>query len=137
MTEAANTMPDAAMMQQLSVRVETLIRDNAEQRAILRDLTSAVSRLAVIEERQSSARSSIDRAFEEVKKTNSMIDELDARVKSLEIAHPANVATVGVVHKIAWLITAAVIGALLSMVLQRQPQQIQARAPVSASASSQ
>lgn len=117
------------MLRQLTAQVETLIRDNAEQRSILRELTQAVSRLAVIEERQTTAREGLERAFQEVRETQADIARLDGRVKTLEIAQPENKATANVVQKVMWLVTAAVIGALLALVLQRPPQNHQSSVP--------
>ena len=109
------------MFRQLTAQVETLIRDNAEQRQILRELTSAVARLAVIEERQSTAREALDRAFDEVRDAKSQVAAMDVRVKALEIAQPENKATANAVSRVTWLIVSAVVGALLALVLVRQP----------------
>ena len=121
-----NESPDNVMLRQISTQVENLIRDGSEQRQILRDhqlilqnMNATMAKFAVIEERQSTAREGLERAFQEIRSTNSMIDELDTRVKYLEIAHPANKAAVGVVQKISWLVVSAVVGALLVLVLQR------------------
>lgn len=117
------------MLRQLTAQVETLIRDGAEYRSILRELTSAVSRLAVMEERQIAAREALERAFVEIRDTQADIGKIDLRVKTLEIAQPENKATANVVQKAMWLVTAAVIGALLALVLQRPPQNHQTSVP--------
>lgn len=117
------------MLRQLTAQVETLIRDGAEYRSILRELTNAVSRLAVIEERQTAAREGLERAFTEIRDTQADISKIDLRVKTLEIADPKNRDTANVVQKVMWLVTAAVVGALLALVLQRPPSSNQTSLP--------
>lgn len=119
MPPAINQPSDEAMLRQLTTQVDGLSRRLDEQSGLLRELTSAVTRLAVIEERQANDRAAMDRAFQEIRETQADIAEVSSRVKTLEIAHPANKATASVVQKVTWLVVAAVIGALLALVLQR------------------
>lgn len=103
------------------MRMDDLSKRMDDQSNLLRELTHAVSKLAILEERQSAAREGLDRAFQEIRKCQQESDALDVRVKALEIAHPANKATASVVQRVGWLITAAVVGALLTLVLNKQP----------------
>lgn len=63
----------------LSQRMDNMQADLADMKTALRDLAKAIHRLAVVEERQASVASSIERSV-------ALVDELEDRVRSLEIA---------------------------------------------------
>lgn len=60
-----------------SLRLETLHNDVQEIKSALGDLTRAVTKLALIEERQLQAAASLDRAF-------TALDRLEKRIQRLE-----------------------------------------------------
>ena len=64
-------------------RLDTLHADVAEMKSALRDLTSAINKLAIIEERQSAISTSIDRAFK-------AIGNIEDRLRDLERQSPDN-----------------------------------------------
>lgn len=65
----------------LIARLQTLHDDVGEIKDVLKELSRAVNRLAVVEERQAQINSAIDRAFKS-------LSELDTRVKALELSQP-------------------------------------------------
>lgn len=66
-----------------ALRLETLHKDVGEIKAALRDLTHAITKLALIEERQTQATASLDRAF-------TALERLEQRIARLEEAAPIN-----------------------------------------------
>lgn len=72
--------PDIAL---LSVKFDTLHQDVSEIKFAIREMTSAVNKLAVIEERLAVAVNSQERAFKAIK-------EIDGRVSELERRAPLN-----------------------------------------------
>lgn len=75
--------------------------------AALRELTSQVSRLVVIEERQSQTSASVERAFSEIKSQ-------DVRIKALELAQPiTNRTNVWVERAVIAVVSSAAAGAFL------------------------
>jgi hypothetical protein len=72
-TDSQNTKPSA--LDQIVLYRMTTMED------ALRQLTEQVSKLVVIEERQSQTAASVDRAFSEIRLQ-------DARIKALELAQP-------------------------------------------------
>ena len=65
----------------LATRLETLHGDVADIKSALRELTSAITKLALIEERVASTASSLERAFK-------TIGKIEERVSSLELKAP-------------------------------------------------
>lgn len=67
----------------ISHKIETLHSDVREIETILRELTAAITRLSLIEERQTQAAAALERAF-------STMDRLEVRISALEQLAPAN-----------------------------------------------
>lgn len=90
----------------LNLRMETLHRDVTDIKDGLRSLTAAVTKLALIEERQGQAAQSLERAFK-------TLEKLDARVGTLEAKIPITDRTNvwverGVIAVIATVVTAII-----------------------------
>ena len=66
-----------------NLRLEALHRDVHDIKTALKDLTAAITKLALIEERQIHAAKSLDRAF-------AALERLESRVARLEVAAPMN-----------------------------------------------
>lgn len=88
-----------SLVQVIAHKLESLHGDVGDMRTILRELTSAVTKLAVIEERQGQTSLAMERAFKEIEKCSarsevqhaSAIAELkllQARVAAMEIMAP-------------------------------------------------
>jgi chaperonin cofactor prefoldin len=106
----------------LSIKVDTLVRQTEDTNETLRSLTRAVTQLAVIEERQTADRQAVDRAFSEINlvknQLGSMDRTLDERIKILERKAPVNDLSNGFIGKAVWIVMAAVIGALMTLLLR-------------------
>ena len=94
----------------LESKVDTLLEDGASQREQLREISKAVQKLAVIEERQSADRAAQERAFASIAK-------VETRLTKLEESDPINKLTSGAVAKVIGLTLAAIVGANLSGLL--------------------
>lgn len=67
----------------LTVKLQVLHEDVGEMKSVLKDLTAAITKLALIEERQTQAAAAQERAF-------GVLAKLEERVSSLEAYVPAN-----------------------------------------------
>lgn len=67
----------------LNHRLGVLHQDVSEMKAAMKDLAAAITKLALIEERQSNAAATQERAFQ-------VLEKLESRVAALEIHVPAN-----------------------------------------------
>jgi len=92
-------------MATLSARLETLHSDVADIKSALKDLTTAITKLALIEERVAITANALERAF----KTISKVEE---RVSALELKAPLND------RSAAWLdrLVMTIVGAALALV---------------------
>jgi DNA repair exonuclease SbcCD ATPase subunit len=93
--------------QQLAValaRLESLTNDMADVKSAMGKLTEAVTKLAVVEERQATDREAVGRAFSEIAK-------LQGRMTALELAQPIQKQSSDLVQKLVSLLLAAVVGA--------------------------
>lgn len=95
-------------------KIETVAGDLAEIKATMRELASAVSRLAVVEERQTNTNAAIERAFAEIAKTGEAMNALASRVGSLEQAQPIQKQSSDLVQSAVKYIVAAVLGAVVA-----------------------
>ena len=87
----------------LAHKLTTLHTDVVEIKTALRQLSEAITKLALVEERQMETQRSMDRAF-------AMIDRMDRRLSALEIAWPmANRSTLWVERALIALASAAVV----------------------------
>ena len=94
--------PDDASFAVLAHKVEAMHSDFGEIRAVLRDLTSAINKLALVEERQTQAAQAQERAFGVLEKLENRLDAMDNRVKALEIEEPMQKQTSGWVIAAVW-----------------------------------
>ena len=103
MTTQDHTMPpDEAAFAVLAHKVESMHSDFSEIRSVLRELTSAINKLALVEERQTQAAQAQERAFVVLSKLEAKIDAIDARVKDLEIDEPLQKQTSNWVTSAVW-----------------------------------
>jgi hypothetical protein len=100
-------MPPETDLAVAIAKIEAISGDMAEVKATMRELASAVSKLAVIEERQSSTNESINRAFKEINK-------LTERIGSLEQAQPIQKQSSDLVQTAVKYIAVALLGAVIS-----------------------
>lgn len=88
------------LVQVIAHKLESLHGDVGDMRTILRELTAAVTKLAVIEERQGQTSLALERAFKEIERCGSRHDVqhassiaelklLQARVAAIEVMAPA------------------------------------------------
>lgn len=84
----------------LSERLQSLHGDVNEIKSALRSLTEAITKLALIEERQAVFNATINRAFDAIGKVETALGKIDDRLKALEVQQPVNNQTT---H---WVITA-------------------------------
>lgn len=97
----------------LAHKVDAIHTDVNEMRVVLRDLTNAIIKLALVEERQSQFAVAQERAFKVLEKIEGKLDDLDKRVKDLEIGEPEQKRTSGWVTAAVW--AAAGLAALIIM----------------------
>lgn len=83
-----NMPPDDASFAVLAHKVDTMHQDVTELRSVLKDLTQAINKLALVEERQNQVTAAQERAFKVLEKIESKIEQIDGRVTALEIAEP-------------------------------------------------
>lgn len=91
-----------------AAKLDTLLGDMGEVKDSIKELTRAVSRMALVEERQANTADSLGRAFKELEKH-------DARIKSLELAEPIQKQSSDIVQQVVKMIIAAVAGAIIGM----------------------
>lgn len=72
----------------LLARLEQMQGDLVDMKSALRELTAAVGRLAVIEEKQSNTAATLERAFTALQKVEDRNEKMDLRVKAIELAMP-------------------------------------------------
>lgn len=66
-----------SLIQVIAVRLDNLHEDVSGMRDVLKELASAVTKLAVIEERQGQAAQALERAFKVLEKVESRLDSLE------------------------------------------------------------
>ena len=99
----------------LAHRLDALHQDVGEVKAALRDLATAVTRLAVVEERQQQSAAALDRAFGALERIEARISALEHqtpqrlsdRLASLEQQAPAATRTAAWVDRAVWAAAAA------------------------------
>lgn len=119
-------MPTSSQISVLETKVDSLVRQGQDTNETLKDLTKAVTQLAVIEERQTADRRAMDRAFTEISGVKVKLDLLesdtDGRLKILERKAPVNDLSNGLVARVVGLVISAVVGAALVLLLRQPPQ---------------
>ena len=81
-------------------KLESLHEDVGAMRSVLKDLTTAITKLALIEERQTQSSLAQERAFK-------VLEKLEARVDKLEAAAPINNQASSLVMRALWAAGAA------------------------------
>ena len=79
----------------LSHKLETLHTDVRKIESVLQDLTAAITRLAVVEERQSTTAAALERAFK-------ALGKVEDRVAALELQVPSNRKLSVWVDRVTW-----------------------------------
>lgn len=79
----------------LAHKLETLHSDVREIEIVLRDLTAAITKLAIVEERQNATAAALERAFKALAK-------VEDRVSALELQVPANRKLSVWVDRVTW-----------------------------------
>lgn len=74
----------------LEERLSALHSDVKGMRDALSQLTSAITKLALVEERQTQSQQALERAFTAIAKVESAISKLTERITNLEIKAPAH-----------------------------------------------
>ena len=107
-------MPPETDLAVAIAKIESISGDMVEIKQTMRELATAVSRLAVIEERQTTTNDSISRAFKE-------INALSTRVATLEQAQPIQKQSSDLVQTAVKYIVAAVLGAVVAGLIRVPP----------------
>lgn len=68
----------------LNARLDALHGDVGEIKTAMKDLTAAITKLALVEERQSQASAALERAFDGIARVDSRVTTLQDRVIELE-----------------------------------------------------
>lgn len=84
-----------SLIQVIAVRLDNLHEDVSGMRDVLKELASAVTKLAVIEERQGQAAQALERAFK-------VLEKVETRLDSLEHAQPLQQQSVDWVNRGMW-----------------------------------
>lgn len=114
MSHSEGGMPPETDLAVAIAKIESISGDMAEIKQTMRELASAVSRLAVIEERQTATNDAIGRAFKD-------IAALSGRVTSLEQSQPIQQQSSDLVQSAVKYIVAAVLGAILAGFVRSPP----------------
>lgn len=91
-------------------KLDAIIGDVGEIKQSLKELTQAVNRLALVEERLANTTDALDRAFKEIEKQ-------DHRIKTLEQAQPIQKQSSDIVQKAIGMIIVVVFSAMIGAVL--------------------
>ena len=107
-------MPPATDLAVAIAKIESISGDMAEVKATMRELASTVSKLAVIEDRQTNTNAAIERAFKD-------LSSLNTRVAALEQSQPIQKQTSALVQGAIKYILAAILGALIAGLWRSPP----------------
>lgn len=116
------SMPPDADLAVAIAKIDSITSDLVDLKISMRELATAVSRLAVIEDRQSTTNESIGRAFKD-------IQNLATRVASLEAAQPIQKQSSDAVQTAMKYILAIVLGAIVSGLWRAAPVPPEAKPP--------
>jgi hypothetical protein len=84
----------------LTYRVERMHEDFASMKTVLKELTTAITLLSVVEQRQLHMGDSLRRSFE-------VQEKLESRVSKLEVLQPSNQRVAGWVDRAMWAAAAS------------------------------
>ena len=96
------------LIQVIASRLDNLHADVSGMRDVLKELATAVTKLAVIEERQGQAAQALERAFK-------VLDKVEARLDSLEHAQPLQMQATDWINRGMW----AAVGVLALFIIKK------------------
>lgn len=99
------------------VRVEAMGDDISEIKQVMSQVAAAITKLALVEERQARAGEDLGRAFR-------LLDNHGTRIESIENKLPSIQKSSSVVDRVVTMIVAAVVTAVLGLVLVNQTQKV-------------
>ena len=91
-----------SLIEVVATRLDALHGDMQDLKTSQREMTSAFQKLLVIEERQTAASASLERAFVALAKTSNDVDAVEKRVDSLERDAPMQKQTSNWVVSAVW-----------------------------------
>ena len=94
-------MPDSDINVVIT-RLGILSDDVGELKETLRQIATAVTRLALVEERQSQTNEALARAFKQIDKIDAKLGSIDTRVAAMEKTQPLHQQTTGWVNSAVW-----------------------------------
>lgn len=107
-------MPPEADLAVAITKIDAITSDLSDLKSSMKEIANAVSRLAVVEERQTATNESIGRAFKQ-------IDSIALRVGALEQAQPIQKQSSDMVQKAVGYLVAIVLGAIISGLWRSAP----------------
>ena len=91
---------DVVRIERISHHIQRIREDQHAMRAAIERMSEAVTRLALVEERQAAASSAIDRLAQ-------TLERLDERLRHLELAEQTQAKTAALVQSALWALAAA------------------------------
>lgn len=82
------TQGDQLLLHKMAAQLDYFHNDISDMKSVVQELTKAVVKLALIEERQTHASQALERAFSEIEKCHERIDKYDTRIDLLEREQP-------------------------------------------------
>lgn len=98
----ANEPNEGVRIERLTHHIQRIREDQYAMRAAIERMSEAVTRLALVEERQSAASSAIDRMAQ-------ALEKLDERLRRLEVAEPMQAKAAEWVQSALWAAAAAAV----------------------------
>lgn len=95
-------------------RMSVLHADIAEMKGAIKEVASALTKLALVEERQTHQSAALERAFKAVEVLADKMEKFDGRLVNLEKSEPAQTRTAEWVDRAVWAAAAAACAALAS-----------------------
>ncbi len=96
----ANESNEVVRIERITHHIQRIREDQHAMRAAIERMSEAVTRLALVEERQAVASSAIDRMAQ-------ALEKLDERLRRLEVAEPMQIKTAEWVQSAVWAAAAA------------------------------
>jgi hypothetical protein len=94
-------------MDTVVLRIKALHEDVSDMKDVLKELTAAINRLALVEERQAQTALALERAF-------AALTKVEDRLARLELAGVNSTRTSAMVDKGIWIIVTAIVVSVLS-----------------------
>lgn len=112
-------MQDDAAFAVLAHKVNSMHDDFVEIRSVLKELTAAINKLALVEERQSQFSTAQERAFKLLERLEIKIDAAESRIDTLERDAPANQQTNKWVSTSVWGVVVFVFSIVAAFVMKK------------------